>query len=1080
MTLRNTSALKSTLLVISFFLSLLSGQPLAALQSGDVPVDPSMQALSAEDSTTAMRYYLEGMRRMKVREYDSSKYYFQKAEKIYEQHDSWRSLVSAKVFRAMVFRSANSYDSAQEVYEEALKIGLMKLDKHDSLLAKVQLGLGAMYLTKGAFVKALEQFESAVAIRRVILGDEHVKVGELIYNIAYVRNRMSDHLAAIDMLEETYSIFIKALGPEDPKNARVLDELAITYVRTGNYRKAIEYFEQALEIRQKTLEATDPDMAASYNNLGIIWFDNGQYQKSLGYYKNALRIYLQNFSEKHPRTATCLHNIGNGYRESGDPDTALEYYNRSLQSRRSIFGEVHMDVAESYAGLGKLWYDKLNFEKAMGFYQKAYEIRQKLLPAGHPAIAVIHTNLGNTLMKMGDFASAKQHFLDSRAILEKFQTSGKSLSLVNAQLNLGICEFNEGDTTKAIALFQDALIAGSTVSSLDAPYGNPLLEEILNPQQVLDVLYAKSNVLKSYGGSAVKETDHLDQLKAALSTEKLSIELIDKIRREFMEIGDLNSFMNEQASQYIETIELCRELNDITGDNNYLSYAFEIAERSRAFYLSQRLKETNSQILPDSLLDQENDLLVEIAYFEKKIQSGDTLADSLKNMVFSRKRQLEKLVTSYETDYPAYFDLKYSNNTIDLDEIQRKMPIDGLLVEYVWADSLLYTFTVGSDLIDLSVTEVDSAFKSDLKEYASLNSDYDRALQRGKSYEEVSLYNSLSNRLYNRLLSKQLDLIKNKSLILVPDGPLAKLSFASLNVSNSLEAEASFSDLPYLVKDVAIRYGFSASILFSEYARPGNVKKDFVGFAPVYSNEGFDQNLVTRAVNTMKRDGLNPLMYNQREVEKIAAITDGDFFLAEDATVNQFKIQAANYNIIHLAAHAILSDSLPEYSGIAFTAVKDSLEDSYLESYELSNLELSADLAVLSACQTAFGPWQNGEGLISLARSFKLAGIGNVVASQWPIDDENTARIMELFYLKLKSDAAKDVALQQAQVEFLESSLYSHPAFWASHTLWGDDRPIVWKSEIKRNSIIAIGALLILIITITLFRKKRSLNNTDG
>ncbi len=1063
------SILRPVVLALVVCLNLVSNELIAVRQSQN----NSIQHSQATDSLLARSLYTQGVRYLKARAFDSAQYYFRNAENIYQKNNSWRSLISVKLFKAMTFRSLNEYDSSQNEYELALEVARKRLMENDSLLANVQLGLGSVYLNKGMFAQALEQYKGAVDIKRHNLGEDHIKVGELFYNIAYVQNRMGDHLTAVDLLEKASAVFIKTLGREHSHNATVINELAITYNRLGNIREAIDHFEQALEIRKKTLKPDDPDMAASYNNLGIMWFDNGQYQKSLDYYERALRIYLKNFSEKHPRTATCLHNIGNAYRETGDYETALGYYHRALKSRREVFGDIHMDVAQSYSSLGTTWLYQLNYQKAKNYQQDALKIKERLLPANHPSIAESHNNLGNALMAMGNFSGSRDHFLKALAIRGEFFSSGKANSLVTTLKNLGFSRLAEGSDMEALENFQRAIIAGSEVSTLNSVFDNPALEEVMFPADVLPVMITKSRTLKRLANTAGTKEEALRYLNAAFSGYQLAIGLIDQVRREYLEIDDLNSFMNEQTAHYTETIDLCRALYEKTDDAYYLGYAFEIAEKSRAFYLSQRLKQSNSTVLPDSLLDIENNLLVEIAFYEKRIKSDTLLTDSLGNVIFGKKRQLEKLIESYENNYPAYYALKYSEHIVSIDKIMSEIPDESTLIEYVWADSLLYSFAVTSDLIDLHVQKIDTAFENSLEKYIGWNSDYSRALKRGKSKQEIRQYNAVSNQLYGRLLSRQLNYQSGKSLIVIPDGPLGRLSFATLNTGEAEAAVDSFSDLPYLIKSLSVRYGFSASILFTDYKKAKNVRKDFVGFAPSYSDKGYGRSLVTRSVNLESRNGLSPLLYNQSEVKKIAEITEGDVFLADEATVGRFREKAVEYNIIHLAAHAILSDSLPEYSGIAFTAGRDDGEDNYLESYELSNLELSADLAVLSACQTAFGPWQNGEGLISLARSFRLAGIQNIIASQWPIDDENTAQIMELFYLKLKSGLPKDMALQQAQVEFFESSVYSHPAFWAAYTLWGDDKVLTWKSENRTRMIIAVSSLLALLIIFFTSRRNK-------
>ena len=171
----------------------------------------------------------------------------------------------------------------------------------------------------------------------------------------------------------------------------------------------------------------------------------------------------------------------------------------------------------------------------------------------------------------------------------------------------------------------------------------------------------------------------------------------------------------------------------------------------------------------------------------------------------------------------------------------------------------------------------------------------------------------------------------------------------------------------------------------------------------------------------------------------------GHIFTGEDATVEQFKRLASNYRILHIAAHGLVNDSLPEYSGIAFTKNKGQDKSgsyNFLQMHEIYNMELNADLVVLSACQTAVGRFQQGEGIMNLGRAFRHAGSPNVLISQWNANDAKTAELMGYFYKYIADGMDKDLALQQAKLQLLDNNPITHPYYWGTFTLWGDGDPI--------------------------------------
>lgn len=105
-------------------------------------------------------------------------------------------------------------------------------------------------------------------------------------------------------------------------------------------------------------------------------------------------------------------------------------------------------------------------------------------------------------------------------------------------------------------------------------------------------------------------------------------------------------------------------------------------------------------------------------------------------------------------------------------------------------------------------------------------------------------------------------------------------------------------------------------------------------------------------------------------------------YFREAATEVAFKEEAPRYDVIHIAAHAIVDDRAPLYSAIVLARGKGE-EDGLLEAREVADLPLHADLAVLSACDTARGKIGIGEGAIGLSWAFFAAGCPTTVVSQW-------------------------------------------------------------------------------------------------
>ena len=147
--------------------------------------------------------------------------------------------------------------------------------------------------------------------------------------------------------------------------------------------------------------------------------------------------------------------------------------------------------------------------------------------------------------------------------------------------------------------------------------------------------------------------------------------------------------------------------------------------------------------------------------------------------------------------------------------------------------------------------------------------------------------------------------------------------------------------------------------------------------------------------------------------------------------------------MIHIATHGILNSRNPELSGLVMSLVDENglPQNGFLRLHEIYNLDLPADLVVLSACQTGLGQEVRGEGLVGLTRGFMYAGAARVVVSLWNVDDAATAELMVNFYRGMLSEGlSPGSALRAAQVKMWEQKQWSAPYYWAAFTLQGEWR----------------------------------------
>jgi CHAT domain-containing protein len=163
-----------------------------------------------------------------------------------------------------------------------------------------------------------------------------------------------------------------------------------------------------------------------------------------------------------------------------------------------------------------------------------------------------------------------------------------------------------------------------------------------------------------------------------------------------------------------------------------------------------------------------------------------------------------------------------------------------------------------------------------------------------------------------------------------------------------------------------------------------------------------------------------------------------DFQASRETALNK---DLGQYRIVHFATHGLLDNEHPELSGLVLSLVdhEGKSRNGFLDLEDVYNLNLPADLVVLSACETGLGKQITGEGLVGLTRGFMYAGASRVVASLWKVDDVATADLMGRLYQGILKDGLRPAAaLRQAQLQMQAQKRWADPYYWAAFTIQGE------------------------------------------
>jgi CHAT domain-containing protein len=349
------------------------------------------------------------------------------------------------------------------------------------------------------------------------------------------------------------------------------------------------------------------------------------------------------------------------------------------------------------------------------------------------------------------------------------------------------------------------------------------------------------------------------------------------------------------------------------------------------------------------------------------------------------------------------------------------------IVEFMVGEDRTFGFVITKDTRGIASLKV---FTVPLKRSAlslSVNSFREKLAKGSLDFQRES------RNLYDLLIKPaETQLAGKTNLIIVPDGPLWDMPFQALQNASS----------KYLIGDSAIHYGPSVTALaeISKKRRKSGGELELLAFGnPVVSKRTSDL-----AGVTLSGDRLGPLP----DTEVLTA-TLGQMYgpgrskllIGADASESSAKKESPKYRVVQFATHGVLNNVSPMYSHLVLSQNADnSNEDGLLEAWEMKDLDLKADMVILSACDTARGKISSGEGVIGMTWALFIAGTPTTVASQWKVDSASTTELMLEFHRQLlaKKRVSKAEALRRASLKVMKMPGYSHPSYWAAFVIVGD------------------------------------------
>ena len=836
----------------------------------------------------------------------------------------------------------------------------------------------------------------------------------------------------------------------------------------GFYDEALTYFDKADSLAQGGKENLKA-LAFIYNNKSRIFTFRRSYPKAVEYLEKSVRIYqsLENQDRSVKQSlSTAYLNLGIIYNESGNYNKAFENLGKSLDLKvKNNLSELELtclNLAKTYSGIN-------NLKKAEEYYNMSLNTIYNKFGHDYYRLIDVYFGYSDFLFKAGRYDEALQ--TDREALNICVRNYGKKHPLLSMAFeHLGDFYRDRLDYPAALEYYQQSLIAAVTGFNDPSILSNPSLDSTVLNIRLLDVLKKKTQALELYSSLITDTLLKLDLLKSGLSANDLALKLIDRLRSSYLTEESRIYLAENEKETYLSAIHNADLLYDLTVDYSMLVRMYNIVQTAKSAVLRNEIIEDEAFIsagVPDSLWKRKNDLAIRIAAYNNLL-SGLTLEsayDSItiagwKDDIFRMNREMETLHAEINREYPQYDLLIRDTEAVKVGEISKQMNRKETIIDFFLSDNYnngrrtLYTFIIKKKGVQLFETLVDSSFMAN----ASLIRDAFRK-PGSKPFEELT---GALFYMYGVLIKPVERMINGNKLIIIPDEEIAWIPFDALISKKPVSGQRDFEGLRFLVNRYSVSYCFSSSLIFSKNYRTGRME-NVVSFAPYYGAGKVAGDLRAELPGTVA------------EIRSIYRYFRGKAYYGESATESNFKLEGSERSVFHLAMHSVTDSTDSRFSYLVFDRTSDPSEDGKLYNYEISLSRIRSPMVVLSACNSGTGTLYHGEGLISLARAFRLAGALSIVRTSWEVNDETSADIISFFYRQLSKGRDKDEALRSAKLDYLKSSppAYSDPYYWAAYEIYGSNEPVIHKNHILFIAVVLAG-LIATALLIDYLRRRRT------
>jgi CHAT domain-containing protein/tetratricopeptide (TPR) repeat protein len=927
--------------------------------------------------------------------------YCGKALQLSQERNDARGLGVALIGLGDVFYSLGDRQQALAYYQQALAHWQALKDRRG--LARVFLLMGYIHDELSDAERAVDYYNQSLRLWRAVNDYRgqalvFIAMGNLYAN----QGNQQEALRCYDLATP----LLRTLG--DPVwQASILANTAEIYRDLGEMDQALESFGQALKLCE----------AASYwrgyaqilRVIGEVYFSKGDHQKALAHFQQALAIHQE--TAEHKLEPYVLKDLGDVSAALGKPTEALEYYNRALVLFRA--SGSRRGEANALRGIGHV-YESLNDQaRAFDYYSQALSLNRATIDLFSET---------KTLYDLAHLVRGRGNLSEARAYIEQ------SLSLIES-LRIKAA----GQETRA-AYF-------ATVQQNYELYVDLLMQQRKQrPQDGLDAaaLHASERArARSLLESLIEARADIRQgVDPALLERERSLQqrLNNKAEQQTRLLGSKHTAEQVAAA--------AKEIEAITTD--YQQVRAQIRTRSPRYAALTQPQPLTLKEIQQQVLDADT-VLLEYALGDERSYLWAVTPDAMQSYELPKRAEIEKaarrvhgLLTAPNQVVKGETLLQTENRLAraEADYPQAAADLSRMLLGPVGAllgtKRLLVVPDGALQYISFAALPVPAAQGSGAGGQGSETKSYASSAVKAVAISAARITSDRPPAPDPR------PLVADHEIISLPSASVLAVLRRELTGRKPAEKSvAVIADPVFSADDERLK---SAS------KRPAAPRSNSATGRAAGSAQTRDFERALSEVG-LARDGLTlaRLSFSRREAEAIAtAAPAGQAMKAIDFEASHataISSDLSRYRIVHFATHGLLNSEHPELSGIVLSLVDQDgkPQNGFLRLHEIYNLNLPAELVVLSACQTGLGKEIKGEGLVGLTRGFMYAGAARVMASLWKVDDAATAELMKRLYGKMLQEGMRPAAaLRAAQVEMWQQKRWRWPYYWAAFVLQGE------------------------------------------